>query len=227
MWPSLNGGLLRLYTEVPSVRQVIKRPSLANGAEPERELRADAKRNREKLLVAADAVFSERGADASMEEVAKRAKVGIGTLYRHFPTREALLAAACDDRLLALAAECDALSASELPSALLETFLAKLVSHTRMYRGLAASLGVMLQNGSPGCHATTATGKELLERAQAAGKVRSDARFDDIVCMAIAISLAAAQTPSDPHRVERLVAMFVDGLRVPPARPPAKKARSR
>ncbi|WP_394825790.1 TetR/AcrR family transcriptional regulator [Pendulispora albinea] len=178
---------------------------------PERGLRADAKRNRDKLLAAAEAVFTEHGAEASLDDVAKRAGVGIGTLYRHFPTREALLAAACDERLLALAERSRDHRASSRTAAL-RSFLEELVRHASVYRGLAASLGVVLQSGSPGCHAATEEGQRLLALAQRSGEVRRDVDFDDVVCMATAVSLAATQHAGDARRVHRLVTLFVDGL---------------
>jgi AcrR family transcriptional regulator len=187
-------------------------------------LRADARRNRERLLAAAHAVFSERGADASLADVAKRAEVGIGTLYRHFDSREALLAATCDERLLLLARESRERSESLPVLDALRIFLEELAHSGNMYRGLAASLGIVLKNHSVGCHATTAEGQRLLEAAQHAGEVRSDIHLDDVVCMAMAISLAAAQDAPDPTRLPRLTAMFFDGLR---SRPEPRGTRHR
>jgi hypothetical protein len=92
-------------------------------------------------------------------------------------------------------------------------FLEELVAHASMYRGLAASLGVVLRSESPGCGATTEEGRRLLERAQKAGEIRDDVDFDDVVCMATAISLAACEDSGGARRVQRLVTMFVDGLR--------------
>lgn len=196
----------------------------------ERPLRADAQRNRDRLLAAADAVFTERGADGSMEEVARRAEVGIGTLYRHFPTREALLAATFDDRLLALADTTLAQAARKIsPAASLQTFLEQLVFQTGIYSGLATSLGVVLQSGTPGCHATTEAGQELLARAQKQDEIRRDVQFEDVVCMATAISLAVQKDPLDLRRSQRLVTMFMDGLRataVQKRQPRAAKKRS-
>jgi AcrR family transcriptional regulator len=196
------------------------------GAAP--RLRADARRNREALLAAAEAVFSERGATASMDDIARRAGVGIGTLYRHFPTREALLAAACDERLLALAERGEALAASAAPAQAFATFLDALVQHACTYRGLAASFGVVLQSDAPGCHATTEACRRLLHRAQAAHELRRDVEFDDVVCVVAAISLAAQAGSRDARRTRRLLALFVDGLRAPAApAPPSPKARRR
>ncbi|RKH58635.1 TetR/AcrR family transcriptional regulator [Corallococcus aberystwythensis] len=176
-------------------------------------LRADARRNRERLLVAAHAVFSERGADASLNDVAKRAEVGIGTLYRHFESREALLAATCDEHLLTLAKKSRERSEALPALEALRLFLTELVHSAGLYKGLAASLGIVLKNHTAGCDATTAEGQRLLEAAQREGEVRSDIRLDDVVCMAMAISLAAAEDASDPKRVPRLTGMFFDGLR--------------
>ena len=192
---------------------------------PGRQLRADAQRNRDKLLAAANAVFTECGAAASMEEIARRAKVGIGTLYRHFPTREALLAATFDERLLALAAASRTRAKVASAAASLAIFLEQLVRQSGRYSGLAASWGMVLQSGSPGCHATTEAGKELLARAQADGDIRRDARFDDVVCMATAISLAVSQDPSDVRRSHRLVAMFVDGLKATATKKPRSRSQ--
>ncbi|MBX3200217.1 MAG: TetR/AcrR family transcriptional regulator [Labilithrix sp.] len=178
---------------------------------PDRPLRADAKRNRDRLLAAASRAFSERGADASLEDIARRAKVGIGTLYRHFPTRESLLVAACDDRLLTLAEE--SRSTVMPPTEMLRRYLEQIVRHASMYRGLAASFGMVLQSGSPGCHATTEEGRRLLEQAQRAGAIRRDVDLDDLLCVATAISIAASEGPIDGRRVTRLVGMFFDGLR--------------
>ncbi|NRD48245.1 helix-turn-helix transcriptional regulator [Corallococcus exiguus] len=187
-------------------------------------LRADARRNRERLLAAAHAVFSERGADASLSDVAKRAEVGIGTLYRHFDSREALLAATCDEQLLTLAKESRERAEALPPLEALRVFLSELVHSAGMYKGLAASLGIVLKNHTQGCDATTAEGQRLLEAAQRAGEVRSDILLDDVVCMAMAISLAAAEDSSDPKRIPRLTGMFFDGLR---SRPEPRGARHR
>ncbi|RKG67879.1 TetR/AcrR family transcriptional regulator [Corallococcus sp. CA054B] len=187
-------------------------------------LRADARRNRERLLAAAHAVFSERGADASLNDVAKRAEVGIGTLYRHFESREALLAATCDERLLLLAKESRERAESLPALEALRVFLEELVHSASMYKGLAASLGIVLKSHTAGCDATTAEGQRLLKAAQREGEVRSDVLLDDVVCMAMAISLAAAEDASGPKRVHRLTGMFFDGLR---SRPEPRATRHR
>ncbi|TBR28161.1 MAG: TetR/AcrR family transcriptional regulator, partial [Reyranella sp.] len=175
-------------------------------------LRADARRNRERILAAAEEVFLERGAAVSLDDVAKRAGVGIGTLYRRFPTREALLAAAYSARFLKFAAASRRRAEKSDPMSALRAYLQELVQHTNVYRGLAASLGAVLQVGTPGCLATSAEGARILQLAQTAGMVRADITFDDIVCVATAISLATQQNGSSKSQIAHLVDVFVHGI---------------
>lgn len=178
----------------------------------ETPLRADAQRNRERILAAAEEVFLERGAGAALEYVAKRAGVGIGTLYRRFPTREALLAAMYSARFLAFAEACRARDAEFDAIGALRAYLEDLVVHTNVYRGFAASLGTVLQTGTAGCHATSQEGKRLLARAQKAGAIRQDVSFDDLVCVATATSLAVEKDGSPRPRIAHLIGMFIDGI---------------
>lgn len=172
-----------------------------------RKLRADARRNRTRLLGSAQVLFKSRGASVSLDDVAKHAKVGIGTLYRHFPTRASLLAAACDDKLSAIATK-----RRPGPSGkALRDYIEELAHHATMYSGLAASLGVVLESHSPGCNAASEAGRELLERAQRDRAARRDVTFDDLVCMVAAIAQAAAEPRKS--RIARLVALFLDGIR--------------
>ena len=178
----------------------------------DRAPRADAARNRTLLLTAAEALFKECGAGVSLDDIARQAGVGIGTLYRHFPTREALLAAACDERLFALAETSRARDATMGAGAAFRAYLIDLIRNTAMYSGLAASLGIVLRNGSPGCHAALEEGLRLLSRAQRARDIRSDVSIEDVVCIATAIALAAAEDARPKTHIERLVTMFVDGI---------------
>lgn len=175
-------------------------------------MRADAQRNRERILAAAEEVFLERGANVVLDEVAKRAGVGVATLYRRFPTREDLLAAAYSARFETFAETSRRRDAELDPVSALRLYLEELVQHTNVYRGLAASLGTVLQVGTPGCAATSKEGLRLLERAQKAGVVRSDVTFDDLVCVATAISLATGQDTPSKVRIAHLVHMFTDGM---------------
>lgn len=175
-------------------------------------LRADAQRNRERILIAAEQVFVEKGAGASLDDVAKCAGVGIGTLYRRFPTREALLGAMYSERFLSMAKASFARDAELDPAGSVRVYLEDLVMLTNLYRGLAASLGAVLQVGTPGCHATSQEGMRLLHRAQESGALRQDVSFADLVCVATAISLSVEQEGSPKSRITHLVGMFLNGI---------------
>lgn len=184
-------------------------------------LRADAQQNRDKILAAAEDIFLERGAAVSMNEVARHAGVGIGTLYRRFPTREDLLAAAYSARFVAFAESMRLRAEGADPLSALRTYLEELVRHTVVYRGFATSLGIVLKTGTAGCLATTAVGQRLLQAAQQAGRVRADLGFDDLVCVATAISLTVEQGGGAPSRIAHLVSVFTDGIAVRPSGPAA------
>ncbi|QDD65831.1 TetR/AcrR family transcriptional regulator [Herbaspirillum seropedicae] len=175
-------------------------------------LRADAARNRERILAAAEEVFLERGADASLDDIAKRAKVGIGTLYRRFPTREALLAATNDERLMALTEASRRRDDKLDPDASVRAFIKDLVAHACHYRGLAAALGAVLKSGTPGCRASGEEARRLLLRAQKAGAIRKDVSVDDLVCMVTAISLSIEQGSTTKSRIAHLTDLFLDGV---------------
>ncbi|MCC8392171.1 TetR/AcrR family transcriptional regulator [Paraburkholderia sp. MMS20-SJTR3] len=183
-----------------------------SSATDETLLRADAVRNRERILEAAEKMFIERGADVSLDDIARRAGVGIGTLYRRFPTRDALLAATSDERLLALAQASRARDDRLEPIASIRVFVKELVTHANHYRGLAALLGTVLQSNTPGCHAGREEGRRLLQRAQKAGAVRKDVSLDDLLCIITAISLAVEQGSTAKSRVGHMVDLFLDGI---------------
>ena len=177
-------------------------------------LRADAQRNRGLILSAAEAVFLEQGGNVALEDVAKRAGVGIGTLYRRFPTREALLAATCSERFVLLAEASRARAAKLDAGSAVRAYLEDLVTNTSIYRSLAASLGTVLQHGTPGCNAINDEGKRLLRSAQDTGAIRQDVSFDDLVYVAIAIAFSVEQGSAPPSRITHLVGLFFDGISV-------------
>jgi AcrR family transcriptional regulator len=176
------------------------------------ELRVDARQNRERILAAAEQAFLERGADVPLEDVAKRAGVGIGTLYRRFPTREALLAETCSSRFLALAEASRARDGALDPEAAIRAFLEEFVLNTSIYLSLAASLGTVIQSGTPGCIAINEEGRRLLSRGQQAGAIRDNITFDDLIYVVTAISLAVERDESCETRVARLVDLLFGGL---------------
>ncbi|GGE91804.1 TetR/AcrR family transcriptional regulator [Sphingomonas prati] len=175
-------------------------------------LRLDARQNRERILAAAEQAFRERGAGVPLEDVAKRAGVGIGTLYRRFPTREALLAETSNARFLALAEASRARDATLSPEQAIRAFLEELVLNTSIYQSLAASLGTVLQCGTPGCNAIKEEGQRLLGRGQDVAAIRHDITFDDLICVVIAISLAVEQDVSSRTRVVHLVDLLFGGI---------------
>jgi AcrR family transcriptional regulator len=182
-----------------------------------RPMRADARRNVARLLEVARETFAERGADAPLEEIARRAGVGIGTLYRHFPTREALLEALLRDSFEALRAEADRLLTSPAPGEALDTWLRAFASHATTYNGLVAALNASLRDEGSGlctwCRTVNAAGGELLARAQAAGVVRPDITADDMLILANAITWATEQACASPTQAERIHSLVMDSLR--------------
>ena len=205
------------------VHQVVDRP-----------LRADAKRNYDQLIAAADAEFTEKGATASLDEIAKRANVGIGTLYRHFPTRDDLIARVLQESTQVLVARGRTFLEKPAPADQLAKWIAELVTYVTTYRDLTAALAnsYVVKNDTElcqGCEAITATGAALLSRAQKAKEIRSDADVKEIILSAHAAAWIAEQT-KDPGAVARLLGILFDGLRVVdrPKRkkkPAAKKRR--
>lgn len=192
--------------------------------------RADARRNLERLLAAAESMFVERGTEASLDEIARRAGVGIATLYRNFPTRKALLAALLHDRFGSLIAKGELLLESATPRAALETWLQAIVAHIRTYQGLAASVAPTLCHDgdsdlAPPCERMSAIGSALVERAKAAGEIRADAVASDVMLMANAVAWAAGYASNDAALANRTLALLMDGLTAAPAKPVAPAAR--
>jgi AcrR family transcriptional regulator len=193
---------------------------LTGSAATERPMRADARRNRDKLLAVAKVAFAKHGADASLDDIARQAGVGAGTLYRHFPTREALLEAAYRDEVQILCDEADRLGSDEAPDEALAAWLRRVVRYIATKRGLAAAIKAMVGTDSKVfalCHeAITDHGGALLKRAQDAGAVRADVRLSDLLRLASAIGQANDNFPQDTGMAERLLALMMDGWRATP-----------
>jgi AcrR family transcriptional regulator len=195
-------------------------------AEAVRRPRADAVRNRERVLEAAKAVFSAGGPDASLEAVAKRAGVGIGTLYRHFPTREALFEAVYRREVQQLVDLAEALKSEAAPVDALRRWLRSNVEFVATKKGMSAALALAV-HGSSELYAytferlTKAVGA-LLDRAVAAGEIRSDIGPEDVL-RALAGMYYMHDQPGWQATVLKLMDVFVDGLRVQTGsdRPPA------
>ena len=183
--------------------------------QPQRPQRADARANRDKLVAAARALFTEKGTSAPLEEVAERARVGIGTLYRHFPTRQALLEAVYVDEVEAMAH-----AATELenlpPWDALSQWLHQYFGFAATKRALNEALMETDPNSNVLLTCRTAiigAGTTLVERAQRAGAVRADTNFIDIVRMVGAIAMVPTE---DPEQKKRLLELALDGLRYHP-----------
>ncbi|MDI5966861.1 TetR family transcriptional regulator [Streptomyces sp. SL13] len=177
-------------------------------------MRADARRNYQRLVEVATTAFAEHGADAPLEDIARRAQVGIGTLYRHFPDREELMAAVFQGELDALVTLAEQLRAEQPALTALNSWLRAVVAHTTAYRGLGRSLMAARAASMGVCQGTLrAAAAELLTGAQQAGQVRADARVDDLMHLACAIALAAERSPQDPRLADRLLDLAVEGLR--------------
>jgi AcrR family transcriptional regulator len=178
--------------------------------------RADAQRNSARVLEAARAVFAEHGPDASLEEIARRAGVGIGTLYRHYPTRQALVAAVFHDDVEAARAHADELLRADDPVAAFTSWLREQLEQAGACRALGASVMIASLDEhadlpSP-CAALREGGAALLARAQQDGGVRSDTTIDDLLRMVSAIALATDDA-TDTCQADRLFDLVIDAIR--------------
>ncbi|WP_460064294.1 TetR/AcrR family transcriptional regulator [Streptomyces sp. YKOK-I1] len=182
-----------------------------------RPMRADARRNYERLLKAAAEAFAEHGEGASLDDIAKRAGVGSGTLYRHFPTRQALLEAAYVDRIEALAARADELGETLPPGEALVEWLNELCVGTLEVRGMKALLGSAVTDGSVA--AVTACGTSmkgaatrLVSAAQEAGVLRGDLEPIDVLRLAHGVATASELAKGERTVIRRYVGLLVEGL---------------
>jgi AcrR family transcriptional regulator len=197
--------------------------SAAPEMRPARAMRADARRNYERLLVAANAAFTEHGPDASLDDIARRAGVGIGTLYRHFPTRQALLEAVYRDQIEALSVEAESLLNAPSPGDALATWLRSVLTHNVTQRGLKEALmnGEGSELVSSSKMQMREAGGALLARAQQAGAIRSDLDIADLLRLVYGIALANEKAPESAMRADRCLLVMIDGLRHQEAPEPA------
>jgi AcrR family transcriptional regulator len=189
-----------------------------------RPLRADAQRNRARILEAAETVFALEGIDVPVDVIAEKAGVGVGTLYRHFPTKEKLCEAVLLDRLAALTVDAQALADAEDPNAAFFDFLSHVAEVGEAKRDLmVAVMGAGLEHDEAadavkdGLHEAIGV---LLRRAQATGAVRSDVTPETVLSLVGATCQATAHSTSVPAC--ELLTIVCDGLRVQgPASTPA------
>lgn len=185
----------------------------------DKPVRADARRNRIRVLEAAQQAFTEEGKLVTLQEIARRAGVGAGTVYRHFPSKEDLFAAVLAQRVENLIAEAHTLTGAEDPAAAFFAFLNHMVEEGRTKRDLIdamASEGIDTTSpASPTNTELRSAITELLTRAQDAGAVRTDIGTPEIMAL-LAGTILAAQRPGDPELPVRVFAVFTDGLRAGP-----------
>ncbi|BAL89881.1 putative TetR-family transcriptional regulator [Actinoplanes missouriensis 431] len=174
-----------------------------------RPQRADARRNFDALLAAARDVFAERGADASLEEIAKRAGVGIGTLYRNFPARQDLFEAVYVEEINQLAAAAEA-AASLPPWQALQAWLKRFVAYAVTKRAIIDVLNRDSEMFRSSRATMYAAGEPLMARAQQAGEVRADASFDDVLRLVSGLTSAAFV---DEEQRDRVLRFALDGIR--------------
>jgi AcrR family transcriptional regulator len=190
---------------------------MSQSAETVRKPRADAVRNRDRVLEAAKAVFSAGGPDASLEAVAKRAGVGIGTLYRHFPTRENLFEAVYRREVQQLTELAEQLKSEADPVEALRRWLQSCVRFIATKKGMLTALALTVDRSSEIYAGTferliNAVGA-LLARATQAGEIRHDISAEDVLRALIGMCYLHDK-PGWQDSVLRLVGVFVDGLRV-------------
>jgi AcrR family transcriptional regulator len=188
----------------------------AQSEESTRPQRADARRNRELLLAAAAEVYDEQGVDASLEEIARRAGVGIGTLYRHFPTRDAVTEAVYRREVGLLCDGVDELLAENDPDAALSQWMRRFAGYVARKRGMAMALKRVLGADSELFTHSHRRILDAIERLLAAsveaGTIRDDVAAADLMRAMGGICMAT-DTPDWADRTARLVDLLVDGLR--------------
>lgn len=178
--------------------------------------RADARRNRERVLAAAREAFAEGGESTALEQIARRAGVGIGTLYRHFPNRQVLLEALYVNEVEEVCRSAEELAEDD-PWQALNDWFDRLIGYLITKRALAHELMDYLDQDAPlfqNCRtALFAAGEPLLARAQDAGAVRTDVDFSDVLHLVAGITKMPA---GDRGQLEHVLRVALDGLRYRP-----------
>jgi AcrR family transcriptional regulator len=178
-----------------------------------RPKRADARRNYEKVLAAAREAFAEGGEATALEDIARRAGVGIGTLYRHFPNRQALLEAVYVDEVEAMCRSAAELDGSD-PWEALNRWFERFIAYIGTKRALAAELSNYLEQDAPlfqVCRTSLfEAGEPLLTSAQESGVVRPDVSIGEVIQMVVGIAKIPAK---DPTQNEHILRIALDGLR--------------
>ena len=216
---NINGGSLilsRANTFRRKEEDEMNEPTPVN-----RPMRADAQRNYASLLNTARVAVSERGADIVMEEIARSAGVAIGTLYRHFPTRQDLLEAVFLDETNALRAHAEELASAAVPFEALISWLRLQMDFAARGRSMGAAVmaakhvpGTRIYDANIGMHKA---GNVLLLRAQAAGQIRADVQILDVIRLVYGIAMVNEHA-SDPDGANRMLDLVIAGIRTKPNR---------
>jgi AcrR family transcriptional regulator len=185
-------------------------------ASPPKTLRSDARRNRDRLIEVAAEAFIQQGVETSLEDIARRAGVGIGTLYRHFPSREHLVEMVYRRELESLAQAASYLSASRPGDQALEAWMLRFVDYMATKRGMANSLRILMTSNSAlfseGSGAINAALTALVEKAARDGLIRTDIDSRDLL-HALSSIYSIPATPEWRERSYRLVRLLMDGMR--------------
>ena len=191
---------------------------MMRNAESPRPLRADARRNRVQVLATAQQVFADQGLSASMEEIARQAGVGVGTLYRHFPTKEALFEAIAHIRIKKMEEEARALSSSSEPGKAFFDYFDRMISESQSkidFLGDLLSVGIDIKASlNKSYEGVWAAVGELLINAQNCGAVRNDISIHEIERLLIGLMRAFDfHAPNEKKVRENLILIITDGLK--------------
>ena len=193
-------------------------PTGAPGQAQARRPRADAERNRARLLDAARAAFASGQASVTLEQIARDAEVGIGTLYRHFPTREALVEALYRQELADLCASAGALLEAGSPEQALRRWMDQFADYVAAKREMAEALRAVFASGavtvSQARGELTVSVKQILDAGIADGTLRDDVRPEDVVAMIVGI-FTATSIAGGREQLERMFDLLVDAVRRP------------
>ena len=189
------------------------RPGDEPTTRPADQLRSDARQNRARLISAATAAFAEKGANAPLEDIAKRAGVGIGTLYRHFPSRLDLQAAVFRTQVQVVCEQGDALLGTDAPQEAFAAWARALAGYLVTKRGLSRALidavGVESELITSCWMTMRETTERLLDSAQRAGVIRADVTSMDVMRLLHGVAVSSER---DPERTDLLLSVMLDGL---------------
>lgn len=181
--------------------------------------RSDGRRNRDSLVSAAMTVFVQQGVDAPLDNIAREAGVGSATMYRYFPTREAILEAVLQETHADLAQHADGLLEVRPEGEAFARWLEVFLDYTQSLLGLPEPLMTALNDEESAlyasCEGMRVSATRLLSRAQDAGQVRADVRADDLFAHALGIAWATQHSADKRQQAHRLLAVLVEGIREP------------